>query len=408
MLKIAWRNLWRNQTRTLVTATAIAVAYALYLMANGIQDWTFVEMRKAAARAAGGDVLVQQAGYLDRQENDQLLVDGAQLLARIRAVDGVEHAAGRVVISGLLSTSASSNPVVLRGIVAADEAPIQDMERYLVAGTFLPGDAADPLVLGDALAEELEVGLGDRVILTATDRRDEVTRSLFHVTGILNTGSPATDRVLAYTSLSAAQRALGAPQHLTQIGVLGALPRHSLADRVRAELANPDIDVLAWDVAMPDLTGFIEMKKGGGAFFGVLLFLVVLFSITNTFLMIVMERVREFGLLGALGVRPRVAAGILLTETALLALVSMFIGFVLALAAHAAIASHGIDVGALYGESLEVAGVSLTETRIYSRIEPLRWAQASLAVFVMVLLAAVYPAWKAARLRPTEAMRFYE
>ena len=408
ILRMAWRNLWRNSTRTLITATAIALAYALYLMANGVQDWTFAEMRTAAAKAAGGHVLVQADGYQDTMLNDQLVSDGAATLERVRAVEGVDAAAPRVIIGGLVSTSASSNPVMLRGIEPASEAKIHDMSEYLVEGTWFEGDADDPIVLGKSLAEELEAQIGDRIILTASDADDELNRALFHLTGILSTGSALADKTLAFTRVDVAQQALHAPDRYTQIGVIGPPPREELATRVRAAVTAEDVDVMPWDVAMPDLIGFIEMKKGGGAFFGGLLFLVVLFAITNTFLMIVMERVREFGLLQAIGLGPRRAAMVLLTETALLALVAMAIGLGLALIAHTMIATYGIDFSQLYGNNLDVAGVSLADTTIYSKIDPLRWGNTSIAVFFMVLLAAIYPAWKASRLRPTEAMRFYE
>lgn len=408
MLRIAWRNLWRNRTRTLITATAIALAYALYLMANGIQDWTFAEMRDAAAKAAGGHVLVQAPGYLDTQLNDQLLTNGDELLAQIRAIDGVEHASPRILISGLLSTSASSNAVQLNGIEPSSQKHVRDMTEYLIEGTWFDGSTSDPLVLGKPLAKELDVVLGDRVILAASNSDDEMTRALFHVSGILSTGNPLADRALAFTDIAAARKALGAGNKFTQIGIISETRRDVLAERVRERVGSEQVEVLPWDIAMPDLVGFIEMKKGGGAFFGVLLFLVVLFSIMNTFLMIVMERVREFGLLGALGLTPRKCAGTLLIETALMACVAMAIGLALAFGTHSLIATYGIDFGALYGDSLNVQGVSLADTTIYSRIDPARWGQASIAVFFMVLLAAVYPAFKAARLRPTEAMRFYE
>ena len=407
MLTLAWRNLWRNRTRTLITATAIAIAYAMYLISNGVQDWSFDEMRKAASKAAGGDVLVQAAGYLDTPDNDRFLEDGDALLVEIRGVPGVEHAAPRVLVSGLLSTSASSVPTTIRGIDPAAEAKVHDMSPYLVEGTWFDGPANDPLVLGRAVTEELDVEIGDRVIVTATDHAGEMRRSLFHLSGIVATGSPSADRALAFTTVGAAKNAIGLTGGLTQIGVMGA-DRHALATAVASRLDPDRAEVLPWDTAMPELVGFIEMKKNGGVMMGFLLFLVVLFSIVNTFLMIVMERVREFGLLASLGLSRRRTALVLLAETGLLAVVAMAIGLVVALAMHTWIATSGIDMAALYGDSLEVAGVSLTDTVIRSRIDPARWVGASFAVFVMVLFAAAYPAFRATRLEPFEAMRFYE
>ena len=404
---MAWRNLWRNPTRSLITAVAIALTYALYLISTGVQEWSFDQMRGAAAKAAGGDILLQHDDYLDLASNDLLIANAPAVLERVRKDPRVDHASARVVIHGLLSTSASSAPVSLRGIDVADEARILDMAPYLHSGTYLGDDVEDPLVLGSALAEELQADIGDRVILTATDTRGEMRRALFHLTGTLHTGVRSNDRTLAFTTLAAAQRALELGSRVTQIGVL-AKNRRKTAAALESALGADELTAIPWDVAMPELIGFIEMKKGGGAMMGVVLFLVVLFSILNTFLMIVMERVRELGLIAALGLSPRKVAGVVLTESALLAVVAMGIGLALGLAGHFAIESSGIDVAAVYGDSMEVAGVALTDTVIRSKIDVARWLGASASVFVMVLLAGVYPAIKASRMEPTEAMRFYE
>lgn len=409
MLKMAWRNLWRNGTRTMITATAIALAYSLYLIANGVQDWTFTEMRVAAAKAAGGDVLVQPVGLNDVQTNDRLIDDGDALLGTIRDDARVRLATGRIVLNGLLSTSASSAPVVLHGVDPRTEVQFHDVRKYLAAGTWFESDRDDPIVLGKTIADELDAEIGDRVILTVNDRDGEMRRALFHLTGVLATGTRASDHGMVFTTVAAARESVGLDDEFSQIGVLSDEHREEVANALSEKLASDDLESLPWDVAMPDLVGFIEMKKSGGAFFGLLLFIVVLFAITNTFLMVVMERVREFGLIGALGLKPRQIATVLLLETALLALVAMFIGLTIGLAAHGLIAHYGIDVGALYGDQgLDVAGVQLNETVIRSEVIPLRWLQTSASVFFMVLIAAMYPAWKAARLAPAEAMRFYE
>lgn len=408
MLKIAWRNLWRNRTRTLITATAIAMAYAVFLIANGVQDYTFDEMRSAASKAAGGDVLVQTENYLDQQTNDAVLDDGDAMLARVRDVGGVQAAAPRLIVNGLVSTSASSAPVTLRGVDPEVELAVHDVTKYLRDGTWFESDRDDPIVLGSKLVEELDAEVGDRIIVTATDAEGEMRRALFHLEGVLHSGSPMTDRGFAYTTVKAARGAVGMDRELTQIGVLGDIPRAELAQKLERAIEDDSVEVLPWDVAMPDLVGFIEMKKGGGAFFGFLLFLVVLFAITNTFMMIVMERVREFGLIGALGLSPRRTAAMLLTETAFLAMVAMAIGLGIALGAHLLIDTYGIDFSAIYGNNLDVAGVSLTDTVIYSKIDAFRWFKASASVFAMVMIAALYPAYKTTKLGPAEAMRFYE
>ena len=409
MLKMAWRNLWRNRTRTIVTITAVAITYALYLVMAGIQDYTYGQMEEAAAKAAGGTVLVQGEGFQDSQLNDILIPEAQKTLEAVRGAPGVTNVSPRLVVNGLVSTSASSSAISLQGVDPVAEAKFQDLEPYISSGTFLAGNEEDPIVLGAIIVDELQAEIGDRIIVTATDPTGEMRRALFHLSGVLTTGSRITDSSLAFTTVAAARKALDAPDALSQIGVLGDQPPEVLAQNIGATLPESGIEVLTWAEAMPDLVGFIEMDRAYGDVFAIVLFIVVLFSIMNTFLMVVMERVRELGLLEAIGLSPRRVAALVLAETMYLALVAMSIGLVLGLLGHAAIDHWGIDMAEMYGTTdVDVGGVALTETVIYSTIDVARWVKASINVIFMVLLSAAYPAYKAMRLQPAEAMRFYE
>jgi ABC-type lipoprotein release transport system permease subunit len=140
-----------------------------------------------------------------------------------------------------------------------------------------------------------------------------------------------------------------------------------------------------------------------------IIFLVVLFSITNTFLMAVMERVRELGLLNALGLAPRRIGRLMLAETVLLTALAMAAGLALGLIGHAAVSSTGIPIGSMGGsEGFEMAGVDVSDMIVYSMIVPAKWVVASVLVAAATIASALYPAWRATRLAPAEAMRFYE
>src|SRR5690606_20658268 len=164
--------------------------------------------------------------------------------------------------------------------------------------TFLAGEHRAPIVLGSKIVKDLELELGDRVVFTAAGLDGQLQRALFHLGGVLHTGAAALDRDGAFTTLSAIQEAFHLGDALHQIGVLprdGVAPA-ALLSAVQPRLAGQALEALTWDEAMPDVVGMIEMDKQQGAMLGVALFLVVLVSIVNTFMMVVMERVRELGL----------------------------------------------------------------------------------------------------------------
>lgn len=410
MIKIAWRNLWRRGGRTWITIAAIAITYALYLVTACIQEYTYISMIDAAAKAAGGEAIVQGAGFQDSQLNDVVIPNGADVMATLGALEGVEQIAPRVILNGLLSTSASSSAASIRGIDPNIEHNFQDMTEYLREGTFLADGEDKPIVLGSEIVKELEANLGDRIIFTATGADGEMKRALFYLTGVLHTGSKMTDRGLAYTTVPAAQKAMSMGDSISQVGMLGNRDPEALVAAAKAALADQEsLEVLTWAEAMPDIVGLIEMDRAWADVFAIVLFIVVLFAIMNTFLMAVMERVRELGLLRALGLTPGKVGLLVLLETLLLTVVAMAIGLTLGTIGHLALDTYGINMLELYGmDSMDMGGISITDPMIYSELNPQRWFSISMSVLFMVLFSAAYPAYKAGRMRPSEAMRFYE
>lgn len=410
--KLAWRNLWRHRGRTVIMGSAVAFLYGLTLLGLGINDDGHRRMLQEATAAAGGDILVHGVGYWDTRASDRVIPSGEATLDRIRNAPGVRVAIPRVLVSGLLSTSAGSGAVALRGIRADLESLLTDPAEDLVAGSFLGDDGSDPLVVGSMLAETLELELGDRVVLTASDSEGELVRALFHLSGIVETGVRELDNVLAYTTVEAAQTSVAMEGRLTQVGILAdeGIDPEVLAPVIRESLdvGSSGLEVLTWREAVPEMVGFVELDDAFGLLFMLLLLIVVLFSITNTFLMAVMERVRELGLLNALGLQGWRVGQLLLAETVFLTGLAMGLGFVLGYGGHLAVSRWGISLAAWGVEEIEVSGVDLSDLVFYSSIVPERWAAASLVVAGATVASALYPALKAARLAPSEAMRFYE
>lgn len=410
MFRIAWRNLWRNRTRTIIVGSAIAMTYALFLISIGVSESMYGELESAAAQSAGGTLLVHQDGYWAEQTNEFVIEDGDDLTERLRERTNATAVSPRVVIDGLLSTAASNMPVRLTGIDPEAEREFGNVAKYLDRGTFLSGDEEAPIVLPTSVAEELDAELGDRVVLTATGPDGEMKRALFHLSGTLDVGEMGAAAGLGYTSLEAARNSIGLDgQELTQIGLLTGADRAVFKDEVIDALGERgDLEVLTWSEAIPDLVGFIEMDRAFANIYGFLVFIVVVFAITNTFLMIVMERVRELGLLNAIGLSPPRVGLLVILETIVLAAISLSIGLAIGYAGHIWIATYGIDLNAVYGGTeIELSGVSMTDMIISSKLDVERWMNASLTVFGLVVASALYPAWRASRLEPAEAMRFY-
>ena len=412
LLRLAWRNLWRHRGRTLIMMSAVALAYALMLAGLAINDDGHYRMLREATEAAGGDVLVHGDGYWDSRASDIIMERGDEVLEIVRGVPGVDVAIPRVLVNGLVSTSADNRPVMLQGIDPTAEQRLHDYRSDLVAGTWFEDGREDPIILGSRAVERLELEVGDRVVLTASDPEGELTRALFHLTGVIETGTKELDETLGLTTIGALRRVLARPDMLTQVGIV--TPEGTEAGVVAATVRDAlgqragGLEVLTWEQAIPEMVGLIEIDDAFGYIYFAVIFAVVLFSITNTFLMAVMERVREFGLLNALGMRDQRIGRLLLTESVLLTALAMGVGLLIGLAGHLAAAHWGIPVASYGIEEMEMSGIDMSDLVMYSRINPVKWGIASLLVAVTTIASALYPAWRATKLAPAEAMRFYE
>jgi putative ABC transport system permease protein len=411
MWRLAWRNLWRNRTRTAITTTAITFSLALMLISQGINEYTYSQMLGSADKAAGGSVLVNAKGYWASRGSELVIADGQDVVAKARAAVPEATVLPRVIIQGLLSSSHGNQGMELHGVDPAAEDSFRNIKRYLVEGDFLTGDHKTPLVLGRGVADDLGLELGDRVVLTATDPSGEMVRALFRLSGVLESGSRSVDDMAAYTTVAAAQQAVGLGERLTQVGVV--LPAGASPDAAKRALVaalaplGEALEVLTWAEAMPEIIALIEMdsKMGQGMMFAI--FIIVVFGIANTLLMAVMERIRELGLLSALGMTPRRIGALVVLETVLLALFSIGLAVAIALGAHLALQTYGIDMAAFSQSEVEMSGVIVENLVIHSTIVASKWLASIGAVFVLVVVAALYPAWRATRVNPTEAMRTY-
>lgn len=411
--RIAWRNLWRHRNRTLIMTSAVAFTYALFLVSMGMGDDGHQQMLEAAVEGAGGDILVHADGYWASRSSDLVIRNASEVLPAVDSTPGVEEAIPRVVIDGLVSSPVGNRPLTLQGIAPEREAALRDFSQDVEQGAWLTeSQEDDPIILGVTIVEKLELELGDRVVLTASGPDGELTRALFHLTGVLESGMPEMDETMGLTTLEAARAAVDMEGMLTQIGVIHdpETPVDSVAEAIRASAGavGNGLEVLTWQEAVPEMVGFIEIDDAFLYIYLIVIFAVVAFAIANTFLMAVMERVREFGLLNALGLRGGGVARLLLAETLLMTLLAMAVGFALGYAGHLTVDHFGIPVGSWGVEEMEVSGVDFADMVMRSTITPVKWVVGSIVVALITMGSALYPAWRASRLAPAEAMRFYE
>lgn len=413
LTSMAWRNLWRHRRRTLLTLSSIAFGTTLAWLFTGLGDANWRQMIDLAARIGGGHVTLEHAEYLDSPTLSRTVTEASSLAA----VALEDPAVVRVVtrISGnLMIASASRNYGA--GFIAFDP-DVEDAETLSLLEAIEEGELFESkgkggIVLGAKLAENLHVDVGYKVVYTLTDRNGEIVQEAVRVSGLLRTGAPTVDGALVLLPLEYVRRSLRyRPDEAVQVAVF--LDDQRAADEVAARLASRiaardggDVAVLPWHVLQPELAGFIAMKVGGAWIMEAIIMLLVAAGIFNTIFVGVMERMREFGILRAIGWSPGQLGRLVITESALLATAGIVLALLVTAGPYWYLNTVGFDLMAAMtdGQGAEVAGVALT-SRMYVDIYPENALMIGGAAILATLLSGVYPAWRAGRVDPAETIR---
>ena len=407
LAKLAWRNIGRGWRRSLIVFTAVVVGLTACLLMVGWSKGMVFQMRDNAIRALLAHIAIQAQGYhQDPDVRRNLGPDGDRLFALAGMQPGV-HVSARVRGEGLIQSARRNLRVSVVGVDPVAEAGVSSVPGSLVEGAFLSGSEGrrglPPVVIGRAMAQRLRVDVGNKVVLHVPG---EAGLGAFRVRGVYKSASSEFDRSVAYLRFGDARR-LFAIAGATEIAI--SLDRPSEAPAVQAALraATEDalgagvIDVLRWEERAPRLASLIEWASAIYWIFYAVIFVAMAFGIANALLMSVYERIREFGVLRSLGLNSRRLVALVLLESTLLTLAGTLAGLAAGAALVGWMGRSGVDLSR-FSAALEGYGIGAI---IYPQIETgdLLWP-VGLAI-ATALLAATWPAIKAARLRPAEALR---
>jgi ABC-type lipoprotein release transport system permease subunit len=423
LVKIGWRNLWRNPRGTLLTALALGLGLTLLLISLGLLDGSHEQMVGNGVRFGTGHVVIQAQGYQDTGSQELLLpaqvVSTTEEFLHTEAMKHVVRGVSpRLLASGLLSSAANAAGVRIMGVIPQEEQAVSLIPQRIVEGTYLNDDKQSGIVIGTELARKLKVKIGAKVVLMtqavqqpdaeATDAAGGAMQStLPRVSGIFRTGIQAIDAHIIHLSLPEAQALLGVPDRVTQVAVLLEQEGDSLmvARGLRKQLAGVPVEVLPWRESMPRLAQLFLLDEAFNYVMNGVVLAMVGLGILNTILMRVLDRRYEFGLCSALGLRPVQLAVMVIGESLALTAISLSLGLVLGLGVHHYFATSGLDLRWFFKSSLPFALVF--DPIIYSRLSLSRIAWSVSIVFIMATVISLYPALKAARTELPGALKVF-
>jgi putative ABC transport system permease protein len=413
LLQLAWRNLWRNRRRTFITMTAIAFGYAMLLFVACLMAGLRWQMIQNGTCLVMSQIQIHAPGYYPNRSLQKTLggrkgTDVSALLAAVSADRRVSAVAPRVYGYALLSAAHRSAGVELMGVVPEQEPKITTLNTQIAKGSYLTTRVPKGVVIGDKLASTIGIELNSEIVLLTQAANGSMGNDVYTVVGILHTGLDAVDRGLVLMTLSSLQDLLHlAPARIHEVGI--KLTHINAATKVAAALEGKlgktlPVRVMAWPELAPELANYVQFNHGVTVVLFFIFFLVAVIGVMNTMLMAVYERTREFGMLMAVGMRPAQVIGLILTEAAGLGVASLVVGATLGVPLLWYLQVHGLDLGGATGGVVSVAGVVVGHLW-YGRQDYPAYSQAALGLAATALVSALYPAWRAAQLRPTEAMR---
>jgi len=402
-MAIAVRGISRNRRRAVLTASATAFGLAAFIFLYSLTEGWYDQMVENSTRYFSAHVQLQHKGFRLDMDPGLHINDYRTQLNNLKANPAVRAASPRVQVRAMVSSPVASEPLILLGVDPEQEQEVTQLQKVLVAGNYLDDLNANSIVLGKELARKLNVRIGEKVVVTTQQQDRSLGSAAYRVQGIFETGNEFFDQLLGLVPLEPVQRLVGLDSAVSAIAI--SLKNRRVSPEV-AEVMNetvpPSLVALPWETLMPVVVQMIEFTN---VFFYIIL-LVVLFviamGITNTLLMSVLERTREFGAMMALGTEPLQVLRIVLYESLVLSAIGIIAGTALGIAATLYYASDGLDLSMF-------AGVSSTIPGMVPVIKPLLlfenlW-QPAIVLFLTGVITSIYPAQRASHLDPVKAIR---
>jgi ABC-type lipoprotein release transport system permease subunit len=411
LLVISWRNVWRNWRRTVIAGIAIALGLTLILIFDGLLYGMDEALYGNTVRLQGGNVQIHAPGFREKSNSLPLLPLGdADTVAEV-AMDqtNVVAVSQRIRTGGMVSSREGTLPVAITGVEPEKEAPVSLVAEKVVQGRWLEADDEDVLLIGQEMAESLELSIGDRVTLVGRATHRQMRRRTMTIVGIYDVGIPEVEKGLVYVSLLEAQMLFDMRDQATEVAIYLAQVGQEPPIVETLQAALPGYEVDAWDTLDPSLKELMEMEDQIMGVFGLVILLIAGVGILNLMLMAVFERTREIGLLAAMGLKRRETVILFLLEGVMIGLLGALVGCMLGGAIGAYVGRVGLDLTAIYGgtdlsEFGELYG--LMGDRLYARIGIGVLARRAVTIGIIAALASLYPAWQASRREPAEALHY--
>jgi len=403
LLALAWKNIWRNKKRSGIIVAAITFGLWGGLFSSAIMVGMTESMVETAISRNLSHIQIHKVDYDRDRDIRNFLPDGPRILSEIEDFGGVSAAEGRTLVVGMAASASSSYGVNITGIIPEDSKKITDIYSKIVEGSYFGTDKRNQIIIGTKLAERLNLKLNQKIILSFQDLQGSIAYIACRIVGLFKTNSSQFDEANVFMLQKDLFRILSTAPIIHEIAI--RVQNIEKLDTVKAGLqsAFPDLQIESWKDLAPELA-YLSQNANiyMYLFVGIILF-ALLFGITNTMLMSVIDRIRELGVLIAIGMKKSKVFSMIVLETIFLSLTGGLLGIAIGMISIAYYGDTGIDLTAI-SVSLESFGASAI---LYPILPVAMYLVLTVMIVLAANIAALLPAWKATHLVPSEAIRTY-
>ena len=401
ILKIAFRNLFRQKRRTILTALAMVVGFALLSLTIGLSDGAYGGIIEMFTRNRTGHIQVHSEGYLDKPSLYKTIDNLSAVGEVIQRTAGVEAWTQRVYGAGLGSVGEKSTGVQIIGVDVAREIQATRFDKKVIEGNVLAEIAAHEAVIGKGLAKILSAKVGREIVIVSQGADGSIANDVYKIVGIAESGDNITDRTACYLHVEDAQELLVLEGRAHEIVVIVSNINRvdKVTNTIKTRLNNPTLDVSPWQVVAKSFYRAMKMDQQGDAISRWVIMLIVAIGVLNTVLMSVLERTREYGVLKAVGTKPVQIFWLVICEVVVIAFGSICVGALLGILVNYLFSIYGIT----YPEEITYGGMAFKT--LYAEVNVRSLYIPAITVMLSAAVISLFPAIKAARIMPAKAMR---
>lgn len=401
--KISWRNVWRNKLRSMVVILAVALGLYGGVFMMGLMNGMVLQQISNSINNEISDIQIHNPKFLYNEVAIYAIDNADEKIKEIKKLPGVTAVCKRTKSTAMANTATTGTGIKINGIIPQDEKKVTDIYKHIIDGSYFEKKIRNsPAVISKKLSDKLKAGMGNKFVVTIQSLNGEMTYGLFRVVGIYKTSNSVFDEMNVFVKSSDLNSLIGFdPANTSEIAIRteNSDMAFQVADKLKAEF--PTLSVQDWKEIKPSLVMMKTMMTQFGYWLLIIILFALIFGIINAMLMVILERTKEIGMLMAIGMNRVRVFNMIMLETIFLSVTGGVIGVVLSVVTISLTGKYGINFASM-AQGLESMGYS---SYVYPVVNPGFYVELTILVIITAIIASIWPARKALKLNPAEAIR---